>query len=433
MTTAISSGANAAPWKRIWLRAVAGLPLSGLGGWVLCVLLAIDVISVTKATDFSIRNMTGEYWLVWLLVVAVELLLAGCLVARFRPDARLLRPVEVIAILAVTAMVMTDVTMMWAPLRDLGIYLKAGNHYLAGSPVYMSAAITAAPADPKDLPYLYPPFTLPVFGALAILPQRLAEVVWSLGSVGLAIFALRRIGLPGRLAVLALLWPPIFVGVWVGNVAVPALALFAIGPWLGSGLVLGAAFKSYTGLASLWLVRERRWVELGTGIALLLILAALTMPLVGVDLWFKWLAALGWYQKSQDYLPGLYGFGLVRYVPFVLYLAASAAAVLAAFLVRGRESLARFGTATIVASPSLFGHGLLVAVPSLLSLRSPWLWLALGLLSTPQNPHWLLAVGLILLSWVVPGMRRQPQADLAVNEPLHPLGAGGEVWPDTAS
>ena len=116
-------------------------------------------------------------------------------------------------------------------------------------------------------------------------------------------------------------------------------------------------------------------------------MALVTLPLTGLSLWSEWLSSLGVYQASQPGLPTLYGFGLPRYVPFALYGLLAAAAVVLALRVRGPDSLARLGAATVVASPSLFGHGLLVAVPSMLSLRSPWLWLAIGLLSTPSWPR----------------------------------------------
>ena len=430
MTPTVPLARLLAPWKR-WRQALPRLlPLDGRGSWLLCALLAIDVVATAIGTYLPIRHLPREYVAVWIPVVAAGLLVASFLSARFRPSTRRLRPVEVLAILAIATMVLTDVTMATGPMRDLGIYIKAGQHFQAGSPVYLSSPLAANPADLSDLPYLYPPFTLPFFGVLARLPVPLVQVGWLVGSICLGVQALRWMGLPGRWALFALVWPPIFQGLWVGNVAVPALALFAVGPWLGSGLILSAVFKLYTGISSLWLIRERRWVEVGVGIVALLVLTLATLPLTGVDLWSRWFEGLRNYQASQIDLPALYGFGLARYIPYAAYLGCAVLAIVAALLVRGRELLARLGTATIVASPSLFGHGLLVAVPSLLSLRSPWLWLAIGLSSTPQGPQTLLAVGVILISWAAPTMRRQAISASVADESLHPLGNDGEVWPD---
>jgi Glycosyltransferase family 87 len=428
------------------------LPLDGMGGRLLVAILVADVLNVTRIIDFP--NGSGvNFAIEWLLAGAVAVTVASLLAARFRPAAPQLRPVEVLAVLAVLAMVMTDITMMWQPLRDLGIYLKAGQHFLAGTPVYMHTTLTVQPVDRTEYPYLYPPFTLPLFGALSLLPVPFAQATWLAGSLCLAFLALRWIGLPRRWAALAVIWPPLFQGLWVGNVAVPALALFALGPWFGAGLPLGAAFKSYTGIATLWLLRERRWVDVEVGVAALVALALVTLPLTGVGLWWKWLDGLRIYQTSQPLVPSMYGFGLPEYIPYPAYVALAVVAVIAALRAEGRESLARFGTATIVASPSLFGHGLLLAVPSLLSLRSPWLWLAIGFLSTPPGSQWWLAVGVVALSWAVPAMRRPvpAQGDVAAAtegpalgnaetpapatppvDPLHPLGAPGVAWPGPA-
>jgi hypothetical protein len=412
---------------------VRTIDLERSGGWALVAVLAVEVMVVTRSTD--VPNGSGiPYWGVWLVAVAASLVVASLLAAHLRPSGPWLRPVEALAILAVVAMVLSDVTMAWQPLRDLGIYLKAGEHFRDGSAVYLQTPLAVQPVDRTSYPFLYPPCTLPFLGALSVLPLELVQALWVCCSLGLGLLALRLFGLPRRWLVAAVLWPPLFQGLWVGNVAVPALALYAIGPWLGAGLVLGAIFKPYTSLAALWLVAERRWMQIAAGAGAMLLLVAATVPLTGLTLWTDWLSALGVYQTSQRSLPGLYGFGLPRFVPFAVYAALAVAAVAAALRARGKDSLARLGTATVVASPSLFGHGLLVAVPSMLSLRSPWLWLAIGFLSTPDGLQWWLAVVVVAASWALPAMRRATaadatQRDTAAPEPLHPLGATQEPWP----
>ena len=406
------------------------LSLEGRGGWLPVGLLGVYL--AWNARDRGVPLGTGvDYLPAWAASVAVALLAASLLARRIRPTRPWLRPVETAAILAVVAMVLTDLTMTYQPLRDLGIYLKAGQHYLAGSPVYLQAAMAARPADLTDYPFLYPPLTLPPFATLSMLPTPIAQAVWVGGSVALGSVALRVIGLPWRWTLLALAWPPLFQGLWVGNVAVPALALFALGPWLGEGLLVGSVFKSYTGLAALWLVRERRWRQIVAGVAIVAALGLFTLPLTGLAPWGAWMEGLKQYQTSAQNVPALYGFGLPRFVPFWAFVALAAAAVLAALRPSGRESLARLGTATIVASPSLWGHGLLVAVPSMLSLRAPWLWLAIGITSAPDGLQWWWAIALIAASWLVPGMRRAEATGRGAGEaaePLHPLAAGSSAW-----
>jgi hypothetical protein len=403
------------------------LRLDGRAGWLLPAILAADAIVATWGMD--VPNGSGvRYWIVWLAVSALALGGAALLRRRLRPAGPPFRPVECLAIMALAAMVLSDATMAWQPLRDLGIYLKAGHHFLDGAPVYMQTPLTVQPEDRTGYPFLYPPCTLPIFGALAMLPVPVAQAVWVAGSLSLGLLALRWFGLPRRWLVGAILWPPFFEGLWVGNVALPGLALFAVGPWLGAGLVLGAIFKSYTGLAALWLIRERRWVQAAAGIGAVALVVAVTLPLTGIGAWSDWLDGLGVYQTSQRLVPGLYGFGLMRFVPFAAYAVLAVAAALAALRARGLESLARLGTATVVAGPSLFGHGLLMAVPSLLSLRTAWLWLAAGFLSLPDGWQWWPAVAVITASWAAPSMRREKAEGSAPFEPLHPLGAG-RPWP----
>jgi hypothetical protein len=79
----------------------------------------------------------------------------------------------------------------------------------------------------------------------------------------------------------------------------------------------------------------------------------------------------------------------------------------------------------------LWGHGLLVAVPSMLSLRAPWLWLAIGITSAPDGLQWWWAIALIAASWLVPGMRRAEATAghfEEAAEPLHPLAPGEAPW-----
>lgn len=411
------------------------LPSDSRGGWILVAGLAGWILLVSRGNAVPIGS-GWDYWPFFTAVVAVFAAGFGLVRRRqkrpWRPN-----PVEAMALLAAGAMIATDLGMTYQPLRDLGIYLKAGQHFVAGSAVYMQTPMTVRPEDLTNYPFLYPPLTLPLFGALAQLPMAVAQAVWVAGSLALVLLAFRTFGVERRWLPFLILWPPLFQGLWVGNVAVSALALLALAPRLGGGLILGAIFKSYTGIAALWLVRQRRWKSLVVGVAATLILAAITLPLVGTQIWTEWIDGLRTYQTSQQNVPSLYGFGLPKFVPVWAYLALAGVAIVAALLASGRdsarESLARFGTATIVASPSLWGHGLLAAVPSMLSLRAPWLWLAIGITSTPDGLQWWLAIALLAASWFVPGLTRHSlgPAELA-RETLHPLGHETRPWPEAA-
>ncbi len=64
--------------------------------------------------------------------------------------------------------------------------------------------------------------------------------------------------------------------------------------------------------------------------------------------------------------------------------------------------------ATVVASPSLFSHGFLVALPALLGLRPMALWLALGITSVAPGLAWWLAILVVLVATVLPGLQKTP-------------------------
>ena len=89
-----------------------------------------------------------------------------------------------------------------------------------------------------------------------------------------------------------------------------------------------------------------------------------------------------------------------------------------------RSQLSRLGVATVVASPSLFSHGWLVALPALIRLDTPWFWLALGLTACSPGLAWFVALGLVIASWAVPALRRGSGRD-----PWHPLDRASEPWP----
>ena len=318
-----------------------------------------------------------------------------------------LTPVDALVAATAAAAVLTDLVQFnGQALRDLGIYLRAGEHFAAGAPVYLQTIVTEAPVDKTTYPFLYPPPALPLVAVLAALPRLLVEVVWVVGSAGIAIWGLRLVGLSFGWAFVALLWPPFFQGLYVGNVAVPAFTLFAAAPWFGAGLVLAGVFKPYSAIAALWLVRTRRFGQVGVGVAILVGLALVTLPLVGLDAWRAWTEGLRLYAASQSGVPALVGFGLAAYLPAGLPFVAAAATLVWAWLGSGLDGLARFGVATVVASPSLFTHGFLVALPAFLALRPIALWLALGFTSVAPGLGWWLSIVLVVVASMSPGLRR---------------------------
>lgn len=389
-------------------------------GWVLVAGLSIYILAA--AYDWRVPDSGGaSFGPVW-AVLAI-----GGIVG-----ARLLRgcwePLLALAVCAAVAMLLTDLAQFHGQLlRDLGIYLKAGQHFAAGVPVYLTQPIAALPADPTKYPFVYPPPTLPALAVLATLPQPLVQATWLVGSIACAIGGLRLLGSSWRWAVLALAWPPFFQGIYVGNVALLLFALFAAAPWLGAGLLLASILKPYSAVAGLWLIRERRFRAVGAGIAAVALLGLVTLPLVGLGAWRAWLDGLRYYAESGALLPTrLIALGLAAYVPWIVAIGGAAAVVAWAWLGRGREGLARFGVATVVASPSVFAHGFLIALPAFLGLRGPWLWIALGITSVAPGPGWWMAIALAIGATFIPDLRRETGGPWSQRvDPTDPAGLGG--------
>jgi len=403
-----------------------------LVGWALAAALGYYIWYATRLWNVPDRDAVpfGPLWIAGTSAALALWLATG----------RRLTPLATIALGSVVAMLLTDVSYgATQALRDLHLYVRAGEHFLTGQPVYLLGLFTERPTDLANYPFLYPPLTLPVFAALARMPAQLSDAGWLLGSLAAVLATLRLFGFPWRWCLLLLAWPPIFQGLQVGNVAVLLGLLFALGPRLGAGLVVGGVFKIYSAIAALWLVREGRWTQLALGVAIVAVTAALTLPLVGIALWPAWLRGLELFRQSQPILADyLYGFGLWRYAPPAVAFVVAAVVVVAALMARGREGLARLGLATAIASPSLYSHGLIVGLPAFLLLRARWLWTVLAITSVAPGIAWWLAIGLAVAGWWLRALRRDAlvagtaRAREAVDPDelvFHPLPLGSGPWP----
>src|SRR5918997_797605 len=311
--------------------------------WLVPIVIAAYVTYMTW--DWEFPNHQGiPFPPVW-IGAAIAVLVV------FHRLGRAFTALSVAAGLVVTGMVATDITLFWSQrLRDLTLYLKAGEAWLSGAPVYSHIPVAVRPLDLSDYPYLYPPVTLPLFGGLSVLPFELAAVIWVGGSVAAVLWGMRRIGLGWRWCVLMIAWPGIAQGLYVGNVAVPLFALFAGAVARPSLLTVPPIFKLYSGVTSLWLLRREHWRSLVLGSAVVLGVSALSVVLAGVQPWIDWIRGLQTYQVSQELLRDyLFGFGLGRYMP--LWAVAVIAVIVAILALRARErreDLSRLGVATVV-------------------------------------------------------------------------------------
>lgn len=332
-------------------------------------------------------------------VVAVPIVFVACtILGRWR--SRPVNPLDVLVAVAISLFALIDLRQVGThPLRDFDIYLRAGQNLLAGAPVYIPGPLKTLPPV-SELPFLYPPPTLPMFALLALLPGPASAAVW-LGALGAAtVLALRVTGIEWRWVPILLLWPPCFTGIWSGNVAPIAFMLFALGPMSAAFLVLGVTFKLHNGIPALWGIREQRWREVAVGVALLGALVLATLPLVGIGAWRDWFLSLGYFQATAQAYPTVISHALWRFLPSAIVVMLSIAAVLIGLRRSGTPGLARLGVASVVASPSLYIHGLIVLVPGLLELPATFLWFALSVASLGIWAPWLAvicaSVGLIV-------------------------------------
>jgi len=118
-----------------------------------------------------------------------------------------------------------------------------------------------------------PPPMLLVFVPFVPLPMDLVRIVWVVGSAVLALWVLRRLGLPAYW----IAFPPIFGVIELGHPEVLVLWLLVLGGTISG---LAAVIKVYAAAA---LVAERRWAALAL-FAGVLVVTALVLP------WGRYLA-----------------------------------------------------------------------------------------------------------------------------------------------
>jgi hypothetical protein len=299
-------------------------------------------------------------------------------------------------------------------LYDMNVYLGSAARWLSGGSPYLAAPLTQLPAHAADDYFLYPPPLLPVFALLSKLPPAMVAVAWVSVLTGSALAAFRIMGLSWAWSLSLLLFPPLVKGVESGNVVNLTFLLFVAGAYGGETLLVNGLFKAQSGLPALWLVRERRWRAIASGAAVLVALAIVTLPFVGLGAWPAWFDSLGYRATSQTQVPILFGVSLAHNLPGWAFVAVSIAAVGAALLLlRGRRSLAGLGLASIVASPSLWLHGFVFAIPAVLDLESgTMVWAVLGVAGFSYGAWWMVIVGALALL-----LAKGP----ALHDALHPL------------
>lgn len=300
---------------------------------------------------------------------------------------------------------------------DLEIPLRAAEHWLRGEDPYPPNAFDA-PNGP-DLPFLYPPFLLPLIAPLTFLPRAAVSVAWVILLVLAGWFAGRRLGFGPVVAALALLWPPFAEGILGGNVQILLFAAFATlmyhaGRQLDPAghervAAIDGALAAFVGAlkisqvhAWLYVLRRRPFAAL-PGVALFAVIAIATLPFVGVDTWFAWAAQAG---RSGD--PGWAPVGapLSIFVGSPVALAVSVASAAAVFVVPPRQAGAWIGILTLVGAPALHMFGLLFLLPAMRLVRREIGFVAAILVAT----YYAAAIwaAILLVAWTLAAGYRWP-------------------------
>jgi len=264
---------------------------------------------------------------------------------------------------------------------DLEIPLRAAAHWASGAQAYPPSAMLVK--NGPDLPYLYPPFLLPLLTPIAALPRAAVTDVWLIFCFVCAVWTCCRLAIPWPAIPFVLAWPPFAEGLITGNVQILSFAVFvallydpsdgvlrtrvlAPGQDPLNGLLAGAvgALKVAQLLPVLYLARRRLRAALFDVGALAGVVIA-TLPLTGISIYGDWLAQV---QRAADPSWVAVGASLGRTftIPDVF---PAALGVVMALSVRGRNSGAWLGVALLIAAPSIHGYTYLFLLPGLLTIR----------------------------------------------------------------
>jgi len=337
----------------------------------------------------------------------------------------------------------------YPPYVDIEIPLRAADRWVHGGAPYLASAFAAQPG--YDLPFLYPPPILPLVAPLLALPRPLVWATWFGASLGTAVFACRRLGIPGRWIPLVLCWPPFAEGILGGNVQVFLFAAFVAVFWAPTpgrraatpggrgqqgvsmprdprtshrpavidGVLAGIvpAFKASLPHPWLALLRRRPAAALA-GLLVLGGIAGASIPLLGVDLWRAWFEQLG---RAIDPAWPLAGASLAHGLPAAAQLAIAFGTGLVCLRVPVGRLGAWTGLLTVLGAPSLRMFGVVFALPAFLVIRREVALVCAFLVATYTFKG--LWMGVLLLTAALVLAERYPALrEPVVDSPAGPLG-----------
>lgn len=142
---------------------------------------------------------------------------------------------------------------------DVRLYRLAAEAWLAGQDPW--APTLAFDAIHTSISYAGPPPTLLPFLLLSWVPTDALVVAFALASGAVAMWTLRKLGLP----MWWMLFPPIVQGIWVGNLNIFVIALLVAGGSLAGGIA--TIFKVYAAVPLVFMGRWRPLIVAGAVMA----------------------------------------------------------------------------------------------------------------------------------------------------------------------
>lgn len=302
---------------------------------------------------------------------------------------------------------------------DLQIPLRAAQRWGAGLPPYVPAppGVRVGP----DLPFLYPPFLLPLVSPLLAVPREPLLIGWSAVCFCLAIYSCRRLGIPYVAALPIMLWPPFLEGILGGNVQIAVFAAFVTAfwrwpvqaawrPWakdetalcatsLADGLLATSVGALKVTQVHAWLLILRERPATAIRAALLLgVVALATVPATGLALYGAWLGQLS---AAADPALGILGSPAAYFLPPALALGLLVATMLLVRWVPHPDAALWVGILMIVGSPSVQTFGWLFALPGLLVVRREIALICALLLATDYAILRWTALGLLVATLIL--------------------------------
>jgi hypothetical protein len=311
----------------------------------------------------------------------------GHILAVGAPANRLLRFALASVAVALTAYVFIRLVEIHALANDFAIPLAATERWLAGGTPYDPASleVTSGPG----LPFLYPPFVLPLLAPLTLLPDVVVLWAWRGICLAAAIFACRRLRIPWPVVPLILLSRPFAEGILAGNIQIVLFAAFVAAffrpapgpadmrpvaadlvdpatPALRPSILTAAIGAIKLSQPQPWAyLLAARWRAALAGAAILAGLVALTVPITGLAIWADWLAQV----ERAVGNGGPAGMALSSYLGLTAGVGLLVASLVAVVLVRRREAGVWVGVLTVIGATSVHAHVFTYLLPAWLTIR----------------------------------------------------------------